>query len=573
MKRFAFVLMVLSPSLVACGGDQDPILAEVGPRQITVSDFNSSYISMKPEERPPMATPEDKAKFLEDLINKEVMELAAFERYPELEERQQWRLKRYRDKTLTDYVRTYLVRDQSAPTQEMKDRLHANMKRERKLEAMLIPDHDAAQYVRKQLDQGADFGALARDHSIKWVSDVMHGNMGWTQPGEFPYHVDMEVWDAEIGGIVGPARTGLGSYIVRILDERPAQAPASRQEMDGILHEKLLEPLYLSRLKGVQDSLRAAADPYVSAEAKALLTMKYYFEMPEEMADNPTWYLDAQRVLPTFTAEEAAMVIVDFKDGEDWTASEFAERLSWYPSGLWPRGQDDSQLEECLDMMLRDYLYIKAAEDLGFVNEDFDRKLDSMAREMRVTFFYFNDLKPQFEPTQAEIDSFFQANREGYRAPKAYKIAFFGGRNKEVIESLAEEWKQGASYLDLREKYEPRDPEMLVVGESEWLYEGQDVVRDDIVATLKEGGVCDPVTRTDVSMVFKLIARRPSRLFSYGEIKPQVDEQAEQLIGDNKLATYLRGRREDFPVTIHEKELQKLKAPETSDQASVAEAG
>ena len=96
MKRASIVsiLMVFTFIFAACGGGGDnAVLAEVGSTVITVGDFAEAYINMKPEDRPAMASIEDKVKFLEDLINKEVMELSAFEAYPELEERQTWRLK------------------------------------------------------------------------------------------------------------------------------------------------------------------------------------------------------------------------------------------------------------------------------------------------------------------------------------------------------------------------------------------------------------------------------------------------------------------------------------------------
>jgi hypothetical protein len=574
MKRCGVVLglgVLALGTLSGCGGgDADPVLAEVGSRSITSSDFVSAYARMKAEERPEINGLEDKTKFLEDLITKEVMELAAFEAYPELTDKQKNRIKRYQETAFTNLARDHLVRNQVIITDEMKDKIYANKSRERNLEAMLILDPDAAAYVYKELEAGADFKALARDHSVKWVSHVIQGDLGWVEAGtKFPYPVELEVWDAPVGSLVGPIELPQGSFIVRILDERPAEVPATREELEGLIEQEILEPLYLSRLKEVQDSLRAAVDPYISAEARALLTMKYYWEVPEDQVDNEMARLDAQRVTPTFTAEEATMIVVDFKDTEDWTAVEFAERLSWYPGGLWPDGQSEEDLMKCINMMLREFLFIKAGYDLGY-EEEVTRRMDVQSREMRVTYFYYNNIMPRFSPVQAEIDSFFQVHRDVYSAPKSYKVGFFAAKDaKELIADLVADWKKDVPFGELRAKYEARDPELVAIGESEWLYEGQDVVRDDIIATLKDGGICEPLTRSDITMSYKLIAKRPARRLTYGEVKEQVDEDAKTIITDSRLQGYLSERREEFGVKIHEKALEKLDLTEIAAETEV----
>ena len=565
---FSAVFLVTVVAMGCGGGSKDPVIAEVGSKKITASTFSESYLMMKPDERPDLSTLEGKRKFLDDLINKEVMEMAAFERYPELVERQKYRLKRYREKELTSMATRALIRSQVPVTEEMKDRTYKNMSRERHLRAMLIVDPDEADYVLKKLNEGEEFGSLAKDHSVKWVSDVMEGDLGWRGPGIFPYPVDIAAWEGEVGSIVGPIRMPMGSYLVQILDERPAEPSGSREDLDGLIEQKLMEPLYLNRQKGVQDSLKEYAAPYFSAEAKALLMMKFHFELPEEYAASEFGYLDAERVMPTFTSEEEQLIVVDFKNGQDWTAKDFCSRLSWYPGGLWPRGHTESQLIDTIDMMLRDYLYVRAADDLGFDDDEFKAKLALQAREMRVTFFYYNDLTPAFEPDEDEIANFYEANREAYRAPPSYKLAFFGTRTKQLLQELVADWKAGTNFLDLRAKYEARDKTLITIGESEWLYEGDDFVRDNTVATLKEGGISEVITRSDITMVFKLIARRPSRLLPFAEIKDQVADDASKYIVDGKLTAFLLEKRQEQGVKIFEKVLENLSEISLTDKVT-----
>lgn len=570
MKPFSVLILpalVIALSAAGCGkGGEETVLAEVGPKTITTGDFQDAYMVMKAEDRPALDTPEAKEKFLDDLVNKEVMERAAAEEFPELTDRQATRLERYTRMQLMETVKNALIRDQIHITKAMKDRVYKDMSHERHLKAMLIPDADAAAYVKKQVEAGGDWATLARDHSMQWVSDIMDGDLGWKKPGFFPYPVDEAVWKADVGTLVGPIQMPLGNYLVQVVDERPADVTASREEMDGPINEMLLEPLYMNRQKEVQDSLLTAAGPYYSAEAKALLMLKYYFPRPEDQADNEMWYLDAPRVRPTFTAKEGSTIVVDFKNDRDWTAEEFADRLTWYPGGLWPRGMSEEQLLDCLEIVMRDYLYLKAAEDKGYNNDAFQKRIDMREKEMRVTFFYYNTLMPKFEPDEKEINDFFVEHRDQYRAARSYKVAFFGSKDADLIQKIRADWKKGVSFGDLRQKYEP-GTDLIAVGESEWIYEGQDVVRDDLVATLKEGGVSEVVTRADLSMVLKLIARRPERLLTYSEAKTQVDEDAKTVITDRKLNDFLQQKREEYGVKIHKDALAKIDPSQFTEAA------
>ncbi len=160
---------------VGCGGGKDPVLAKVGSRSIRTSDFQKSYAVMKPADRPDVSTIEGKRAFLGDMINKDLMELAAAEKYPQLTEQQGWRFKRFRDTETNAMFRRRMVLDQISVTKAMKDTIFANLSRERHVQAMLLPDSTQAAHVMERLANGEDFGALAKDFSMQWVGDGISG--------------------------------------------------------------------------------------------------------------------------------------------------------------------------------------------------------------------------------------------------------------------------------------------------------------------------------------------------------------------------------------------------------------
>jgi parvulin-like peptidyl-prolyl isomerase len=578
MKRIhvlAGLVALLGVMIVGCShSSNDPVLAEVGSRQIRASDFTQAYLKMKPQDRPDLTQLEAKQALLKDLINKNLMEIAATEVYPDLILQQQWRLRRYRDNQVSALVKKKLVMDQLHITKAMKDSLYANMGRERHLLGIMITDPGVDDFVKVQLDKGVDFQQLAKDYSAKWVGRGMDGDMGWTKAGTLPWPVDRAVWAAPIGTTLGPIKDPMGTYFFKVLDERPAEVASSREEMDGILDQTLRQPLYFSRQKAVQDSLIAAAGPTYPAAGKALLMARYYWEPSPDEMDNPYAKLDARRSTPEFTAKEETTKVVTFQNAPDWTAREFANRLEWYPTGLWPTGVDEQDLMDVFKIMIRDYLYSKAAADLHLTDDpEFKAKMQNRAKEMRVTYFYYNDVINDVNPTQAEIDAYFEAHKDSYKAPPSYKVAMFSSKNEALMKNLAEDWKAGASFTDLRNKYSKSDPALAANGETEWLFEGQDVVRDNTVSTLKEGGVSDPVVRADVSTVYRLVARRPERLMSYGEIKQQVDQDAKTFLGDKKLNEFLDQEKAKVGVKVYTEALEQLAVPADTTGTSMEATG
>ncbi len=223
---------------------------------------------------------------------------------------------------------------------------------------------------------------------------------------------------------------------------------------------------------------------------------------------------------PEMTAEEESTVVVVFKGVPNWNLREFASRLEWYASGLWPTGQVEGEVDEILDMMVRDYLVLKAADDLGLTKDpNFLKRLSNREREMKVTYFYYNDIMKNVNPTQEDIEAWFADHRENYKLPPSYKVSFFTSKDKGLIERLAADWKSGSSFGDLQKKYGPKDAAMEAMGETPWVYQGRDPVIDEMVAPLQDGEVSAPMTRADMTMVLKLVSRQGERIPAYEELK------------------------------------------------------
>ena len=79
-------------------------------------------------------------------------------------------------------------------------------------------DEEKAQEVKDELDDGGDFGELAREYSQDPGSAENGGDLGCNPEGGFVPEFDEAAFDAEEGEIVGPVETDFGFHIIEVTD-------------------------------------------------------------------------------------------------------------------------------------------------------------------------------------------------------------------------------------------------------------------------------------------------------------------------------------------------------------------
>ena len=85
--------------------------------------------------------------------------------------------------------------------------------------------YQTAQEVLKALDQGADFGGLARQISAS-TSAPAGGDLGWLYAGEVANELQQAINQLAPGEVSAPIQTIRGYYIIKLLDRRRGDAAA-----------------------------------------------------------------------------------------------------------------------------------------------------------------------------------------------------------------------------------------------------------------------------------------------------------------------------------------------------------
>jgi peptidyl-prolyl cis-trans isomerase C len=80
---------------------------------------------------------------------------------------------------------------------------------------ILVETQDQCQQLKAQIEGGADFADVARQHS-KCPSGRQGGDLGTFSPGEMVPEFDQVVFSAEVGTVQGPVRTEFGYHLIEV---------------------------------------------------------------------------------------------------------------------------------------------------------------------------------------------------------------------------------------------------------------------------------------------------------------------------------------------------------------------
>jgi len=80
---------------------------------------------------------------------------------------------------------------------------------------ILVSTEEACNDLKKKIDGGADFAALAKEHS-SCPSGAEGGTLGTFGPGQMVKEFDEVVFSAPIGEVQGPVKTQFGYHLLEV---------------------------------------------------------------------------------------------------------------------------------------------------------------------------------------------------------------------------------------------------------------------------------------------------------------------------------------------------------------------
>ena len=81
---------------------------------------------------------------------------------------------------------------------------------------LLVPTKEQCEEIKKQIEDGADFGEMAKLHSKCPSGSQGGGDLGEFTPGQMVPEFDKVVFNEEVGKTHGPVQTQFGYHLIEI---------------------------------------------------------------------------------------------------------------------------------------------------------------------------------------------------------------------------------------------------------------------------------------------------------------------------------------------------------------------
>ncbi len=239
-------LLVLLASVTGCGGqkqEKDAVLATVGETEILASYYEDRLVKLQENELPrsddgtplDMSLPAGKSKFLDILINKELMVQTAtsmgLQNDPAIVNAQ---------KSLTSYEAgnvmwdRVIIKPSNTISPEELEAFYAKMGSTRECLFLICNFLDEANEARQKALSGEDWEDIVKAHHDG--GDPPGGRHQITVPfGRYSPEFENGVYGTEIGGITPPINSVYGYWVLKVLEEKQGDKPSMEEAQAQIL--------------------------------------------------------------------------------------------------------------------------------------------------------------------------------------------------------------------------------------------------------------------------------------------------------------------------------------------------
>jgi len=260
-------LALLLAALSACSDkpeDSTKALAIINGKEITASEFDLRWSQLPEFARKTYAGPDGRKKFLEELITRELLLQESRKRGLDRDRALVERVERFKERSVLDHLMREEVDSRITVTlEEMKAYYAANpggftAQDDMRASHILVKTEEDALDVKKRLEQGEEFAALAKKASLDLATKFKGGDLGPIKKGQTIPQFEKTLLALKVGETSHPVATQFGYHIIK-LNDRTTGASLSFEDAKDQVKEQIQVEKKRKRFDELVASLRAKA--------------------------------------------------------------------------------------------------------------------------------------------------------------------------------------------------------------------------------------------------------------------------------------------------------------------------
>lgn len=557
----------------AAKGSQSAAVVHINGRPVTLSYYEQRLEKMDRRFLPDTLDMAGRRKFLEFIVNKELMAQKAEElKYGE-DPRVVNAMQSYADNLAGQQAIEEICKGKLDVTDKDIDEFFEKRKTKVLTKHVLLKTRREAEEVRKQALAGTDFDTLVTRFSTVPRQDVNTGEplpvpqratFGEVQYGEAIPAVEEAVFGTPIGQVSQPVETGYGWHIfMPVSTNTVTLAPPDAEGRD-----RMKRQIQARRKRALSEDywneIVKAHGFGIEDEVVALILDRLPVDVdPEQRPDPKT---EVKPVL-SFTPQERDQKLFTL-DGKPHTIGEFSDRYdatTWFERpkrvtgalGIkyWIRDRWMKALQ--LERARKDGIY-----DLPQVADEVKLRRE----QMMVSMLHQNLIDTQApEPTEEQVKAFYEKHKDVYVEKEKRRVSIVYNAQERVVQRAEAEIKGGADFSEVAVRYDEgaTSPDDVVspafAADNEQFRE----IAPHAFALAKVGDYTAPFKTKDFWVMIQLADIQPQRPLPLDEIRTSVIEDIKTEWDENKLNELLAEWKKAAKIEVHESVLAKAEVRRT----------
>ncbi len=574
-------ILLLVVSFTYCSRD-NTLVARVGTKKITITEFEGEFAKGKNAEQIKSATLEDKKIFLDGMINRQLKIIGAFQNGVDT------------TKTVIDQVkdrsRGFMfnrlieleVIQKVLPESEIKD-YYEKTNKEVKIRQIFItfqPNNieqkksalNRIKEIYKRLKNREDFEKLAIDVSEDANTAKKGGDKGYLRWGptsaENPVYVT--AFSMKENDISEPIETPNGYYLIKVENIKKIQNPPYEQQKEKIrrqfysINNKKIEDTYyeyMDKLKAkyklvlVNESIEMFAKKYLATGADS--SAKY--EIAEDSLQKKISPLDS------FTDSEKNKVIVSFRNG-NLTINDLTEELKRYPDYRRPQFRNIEDVQNFINGRLVPPYLLEQEVNAKNISQDklVKKQVESFRENIMINEIQRIQINNNINITEQDLEGYFKDHNDEYKNPEKREIQQIYVTDKSLAEDIVKRARRGSDFTQLFHRYNQKESLKEKSGKLE-IIEGYAGIGKSAFQ-IGMGEVTDPIKIGEGYSIVKVLNVIAPTYKTYEESKNVVTSKVRRIAYENREKKWIEELRNRINFVVYENNLAKSFKNYTAEQ-------
>ncbi len=557
-----------------CAKKEGKIVAKVGDREITVEELESEFMRQSRLIIQGRSELDRRRDALDKLIDDQVVILGAYKEGLDLEVENDTAFQKQKDQILLNELYKREILDKSQVSEGELKKQYANMKEEIHASHILVETKELADSIYQKLNEGGDFGELAKENSIDPSAKSNAGDLGFFGWGRMVPEFQEAAFALKEGETSSPVKSQFGWHIIKLLERRETEQQPFDKAKD-MIRAQLERSKREERMKEYFQELKKEVNFKLEGQTLDLLMSKKTEPAPDTSGLRR---MGDQLEMDKFTEDEKNQTLFSYKSGQI-TLGDFLAQFNSMPPQYRPQLDNQEKVEEvgfqsiALDI-LSETARNKNLEGTRAFKDSWGKfKEAEMAKRMRGTV-----ILQGVGITDEEIQGYYDRHPDRFQKPAEVQVKEILLQTEEEASDILSQLNKGTNFEKLAEEKTIRANVQNKGGDLGSFRRARYPELFDAAFKMDKGKLGGPVKMTDRQYgecyaVIKLIDKKEAEETPLDEIKDQVTKQARGEKDEKIVRGWIDTQKGRLTIEINEEVLESTVQQKAEEEEKTEETG